>query len=170
VKKELIILYGGILSVILLFSACKSDCDPVDVDALNSIYLRFNTEGGPDSFSPDELDSVYMVRYQTSDVDSFLFPVDTFNLYDIGFYDDQYGVRLGKNDPIGVPSGPPYYPQYMYKFLSRDENFQVRLQGIEVDGNYQDDCNYEPVSKRYQLNDDTLMIPGSTTFVSMFKD
>ena len=58
----------------------------------------------------------------------------------------------------------------MYKFLSRDEDFQVRLQGIELEGNYQDDCSYVPALKRFQLNDDTLIVTGSTAFVQLFKD
>ncbi len=158
------------IGVTALFGSCQKDCEPVDVDDINSIYLQFNTGSGADSFSPDELDSVYMVRYQPAEIDSFAFPVDTFNIYEIGYYADDYKIRLGKNHPIGVPSGPPYYSSFFYKFLSRDEDFQVRLQGIELEGNYDDDCNYVPKLKRFQLNEDTLIVTGSTSFVQMFKD
>jgi hypothetical protein len=168
-QTSFISVFALLLIVIGLFS-CQKDCEPVDVDDINSIYLQFNTDGSPTSFSPQELDSVYMVRYQPAEVDSFSFPIDTFNLYEIGFYSDDYKIRLGKNHPIGVPGGPPYYSSFIYRFLSRDEDFQVRLQGIELEGNYDEDCNYVPGLKRFQLNDDTLIVTGSTSFVQMFKD
>lgn len=153
-------------------ASCKKECEPVDVDDINSLYFQFNTDGGPGSFSANELDSVYFVRYQAAEVDSFSFPVDTFNLYGncIEFYTEGYTMRFGRSHPIGVPSGPPYYSTFMYKFLSRNQDFQVRLQGIELEGNYKDDCSYTPGLKRFQLNDDTLIVTGSTSFVHLFKD
>jgi hypothetical protein len=155
----------------MVLSSCEEECDPPDVDALNGIYLEFDTDGGMDSFTAAELDSVYMVRFIEADFDSFLFPVDTFRFYQEGFYLDQpYRIRLSRQFPLGLPSGPPYYSSFKYLFKSFGQDFQVRLQSIELDGSYTDDCNYETRLKRYVLNDDTLEVTGSTQFVKMVKD
>jgi hypothetical protein len=156
--------------MIFASSGCQDDCEPIDVDALNAIYLQFNTDGGPNSFTEAELDSVYFVRYQPAQLDSFLFPLDTFNLYEIGFTESDYRLRLSRGFPAGTPEGPPYYSEYAYRFVSRDEGFQVRLQSIAIDGGYVDDCIYEAREKSFQLNDDTLDLPGITTYVQVFKD
>ncbi len=158
------------LILLLIGTSCEESCDPVDVDGLNSIYLQFDTSGEENSFNATELDSVYFIRYQESFLDSFSFPVDTVNLYDIGFYQEGYKVRLSKDYPQGIASGPPYYSTFKYKFFNRNDDWQVRLQFIEIQGGYLDDCNYEARLKQFVLNDDTLDRTGSTSFVPVFKD
>lgn len=161
-----------LLSLVLAFTlnSCKEECEPIDVDSLNAIYLQFDTSGGADSFDPSELDSVYMVRYQIAEFDSFNFPVDTLNFYQDGFYRDDYRIRLSREIPSSLGGGPPYYSDFMYRFLGRSQDFQVRLQGIRLDGGYVDDCTYDARLKQFTLNDDTLVVTGSKAYVPMFKD
>ncbi|NND94152.1 MAG: hypothetical protein HKN45_04755 [Flavobacteriales bacterium] len=153
-----------------VFHSCEEECTPVDVDDLNAIYLRFSTDGSPGSFDPFELDSIYYIRFQESFLDSFNFPVDTIELYQLGFYDEDYGLRLSRGFPQGLPSGPPYYSEYKYLFMSRGQSWQVRLQQIEINGGYLDDCTYETRNKSFVLNDDTIDATGSTAFIPVFKD
>jgi len=162
-----------IASALLLFaSSCSEDCEPVDVDALNSIYLDFDTGTDANSFDPSELDSIYMIRYQIGFFDSFNFPVDTITLFDKGVNAPDYRLRIGRESPSGIATGPPYYTQYAYRFFSYGEDWQVRLQSIEVDGGYidTDNCEYETRLKSYVLNDDTLIRTGQTSYKSVFKD
>ncbi|MDA0973744.1 MAG: hypothetical protein O2867_08430 [Bacteroidetes bacterium] len=159
-----------LLGSALFLTSCEDACDTPDVDAINAIYLQFDTSGDPGSFQMEELDSVYMVRFQIADFDSFNFPVDTFNLFENEFYEDPYKVRLSRDFPRGLIEGPPYYTDFMYLFQSYGQDFRVRLQSIELDGGYTDDCTYVNREKSFVLNDDTLDQTGSTEFVLMSKD
>jgi hypothetical protein len=154
----------------VLLPSCEDPCDTPDVDAINSIYLQFDTSGDPGSFQVEELDSVYMVRFQIADFDSFNFPVDTFNFFENGYYEEPYKVRLSRDFPRGLPDGPPYYTNFMYLFQSYGQDFRVRLQGIALDGGYTDDCTYVNRQKSFVLNDDTLNQTGRTDYVLMLKD
>jgi len=155
---------------LLTWSSCKKPCTEPDVDALNALYLQFDTSGEPGSFTMNELDSLYMVRFQQADFDSFIFPVDTLNIYEVGFYQEGNKLRISRDFPRGLPSGPPYYTDYMYLFKGRGENYTVRLQNIELDGGYTEDCIYIARMKSFVLNDDTLDVTGSTEFVITRKD
>ena len=151
-------------------AACKKDCKNPDVDAINAIYLQFDTSGEPGSFTVNELDSLYMVRFEQAQYDSFIFPVDTLNFSSAGFYGPDYTVRLSRDYPSGLSEGPPYYTDYMYLFQSYGETFKVRLENIELDGSYTEDCEYISRKKSFVLNDDTLDVTGSTAFVLIQKD
>lgn len=169
-KTQIYFLSLAALATALFCTSCEESCEPVDVDALNAIYLEFDTDGGAGSFTAEELDSVYFVRYQESFLDSFNFPVDTIELHQLGFYQPGYRVRLSRDYPQGLASGPPYYSTFKYKFFNHGDDWQVRLQSIDIQGGYLDDCDYDTRLKEFVLNDDTVDATGSTTFVSVFKD
>jgi hypothetical protein len=96
--------------------------------------------------------------------------VDTFNFFENGFYEEPYKVRLSRDFPRGLAEGPPYYTNFMYLFQSYGQDFRVRLQGIDLDGGYTDDCTYMNRKKTFVLNDDTLNQAGSIEYVMMLKD
>jgi hypothetical protein len=158
------------LALIIFSASCKKPCKEPDVDALNAIYLQFDTSGEPGSFTSSELDSLYMVRYQQAVYDSFIFPVDTLNLFALELSPEGYRVRISRDYPVGLPEGPPYYTDYMYQFQGYGENFNVRLQNIVLDGSYTEDCIYISRKKGFVLNNDTLDVTGSMEYVLILKD
>jgi len=159
------------LTVMAFITSCKTECDEPDVDGINALYLQFAIDGAAGSFSPSELDDVYMVRFQEAPFDSFNFPVDTLNLSALGLLEGGNRLRISRNIPDFGIEGPPYYTSFKYRFHSYSDDWEVRLQSINLEGSYTDDeeCDYENFSKTFFLNSDSIDATASTSYVLMRK-
>lgn len=147
---------------------CREECDPVDVDSLNAFYFQFKTSGA-NAFNSNELDSVFIVRFQDVVPDSFSFPVDTLTFYNgvLGF--DDYTIRLSQGEPFrDVP--PPYFPDYKYKIESTNQDFEFRIEQIRLEGNYIGECDYLNTQKSLVFEGDTLsFVAGVDEIILMEK-
>lgn len=154
------------LSLIVL-SACTEDCDPPPVDDINALYLKFKTEG-ENSFSQDERDSMYLVRYFQVPGDSLNFPSDT-----IRFYGNLY---QGSNHKLRISNGVPFendslfYVSYNYGFFfESDSTLQLTLTDISLRGKYVGDCDYENKEKTFKLNGETVNRTANQDFYEISK-
>ncbi len=132
---SLLILTAGIIS-------CEKDCPDQDVDDLNAIYLDFKLNGN-NAFTPDQLNDIFMVRFQTDTLDTLSFQADTFLYYQEGFYADDFKIRISRTLPAFEQIGAPYYSAYNYSIQSTTEDFEILLTNIELVGSYDDEnCIY----------------------------
>ena len=172
ILKTSTIFYRFIIAILLtgLFAitGCEEDCPEVVVDDLNAFFFQFKTSGD-NAFDPSELDSIFIIRYSDVLPDSFSFPVDTVDFYNGVLSFDEYVIRLSQGQPFAdIP--PPYFPDYKYRILSNDQDFEFRIEQIDLVGSYIGECEYVNSKKSIVFEGDTLdFIAGEDEIIVMEK-
>lgn len=149
------------------WSACTEICDEPPVDDLNALYLELKTEGDG-SFTEEERDGFYLVRYLIVPGDSLTYPEDTVFYYG-NFHD-------GSNNKIRLSNGTPFvndslfYVRYNYgMFTDADSTFQKVITDIDLKGAYLGECEYENQVKTFRLNDQLVDRSGNTDYYEITK-
>lgn len=156
-----------LLSAFVVLASCTKICDEPPVDDLNALYLKFNTEG-EDSFTEEELESFYMVRYFDVPGDSLTFPDDTV-FYHGHFYEGSAGqIRLSNHIPFRNDS--IFYVRYNYGlYFESDSTLSYIITDIDLEGTYVGECDYENVKKTFHINDQLVDMSASTDYYEIKK-
>ncbi len=156
-----------LLTAFIIVASCTKICDEPPVDDLNALYLQFKTEG-EDSFTEEELESFYLVRYFDVPEDSLTFPDDTI-FYHGNFYD-------GSDNQIRISNGTPFlndsifYVRYNYGlFFESDSTLSYIITEFDLEGTYVGECGYENVTKTFHINDQLVDMSASTDYYEITK-
>jgi len=165
---NLVLIIAILLTILLTLSSCEEKCPEINIDDLNAFNFQFKTTGN-NSFTIDELDSIFIVRYLDIVLDSFSFPQDTFDFTNGILNFNEQTIRLSQGQPFNdIP--PPYFPDYKYKILSRNQDFEFRIEQIELVGSYVGECEYVNSRKALVFNGDSLdFIAGVDEFILLEK-
>jgi hypothetical protein len=149
------------LSVLLLavafFSACSKKCDEPDIQAINALY--FELDQSSDGFTPEALDEIFIVRFVP-----FSEPLLADTVYLDGIYPSGSG-RFYINDEFPfVNSQSPYYTIYGYIIVDPTTSYGGVVENISLEGEYDGDCDYDNIAKRFTFNTDTVDMGGTQDF------
>jgi hypothetical protein len=146
---------------VLAFAACTEICDDPPVDELNALYLELK-EGGDDGFSPEVLNSAFIVRYWIVPGDSLTFPQDTINAPAM-FTNGLNRLRISNGIPFQNDS--LFYPRYNYVVFSEaDTTLELKITNIDLESGYIGECEYENRIKTFDLNGTPVNQSKSTDY------
>jgi hypothetical protein len=145
------------LAIVTLVS-CTEKCDDPDVQRINSLFFELK-QGGDDGFTPEQLDSIYYVRFVP-----FSDPLIADTVFTEGFYPEGEAKFL-INDNFPIPNQQaPYYPVYYYEIIEPTSGFSTIISDIELQGSYLGECDYENTLKAFKVDGDSINMPGSMDF------
>lgn len=147
-----------ILAVAIFAIGCTEKCEEPDISQINSLYIELK-KGGEDGFTDTELDSIIIVRYVPNSApliaDTLVtngdFPLDD-NKFPIN---DEYPY---------VNATPPYWVVFGYEIIETTSLFSTRIEGIELDGEYDGECDYTNLKKTFLVDSNEVDMTGSTDF------
>lgn len=145
----------------IAFSACTKKCEEPDIQAINALYFELQN-GGEDGFNSDELNAIYFVRFIP-----FSEPLIADTLYANGLFPDGEG-KFHINDTYPFTNDQsPYYTVYGYLVVEPTTGFVANIENIELGGEYDGECGYTNLKKRFTLDGDTIDVSGSQSFVQL---
>lgn len=146
-----------IVSAAVIFSACSKKCDDPDVQAINALY--FELDQGPGGFTDEALDEIFIVRFV---------PFSEPLLSDTAFLEGNYPSGRGRfyiNDEFPfVNRQSPYFTIYGYTIVDPTTSYGGVIENIELVGEYDGDCDYNNISKRFTFNNDSIDMGGTQDF------
>jgi len=139
------------------FFGCSEDCDEPDIAAINALY--FELDRGPDGFSEEALDEVFIVR-----IIPFSDPLVADTVFLQGNFPSGRG-RFFINDEFPfVNTQSPYFTIYNYLVVDPTTSFGANIETIELEGEYDGDCGYNNIAKRFTYNGVEMDMGGSQEF------
>jgi len=146
------------LMLLLVFAACSKECDEPDIQAINALYFELK-EGGDDGFSEKALDELYIVRFVP-----FSEPLVADTVYLQGNYPSGRG-RLFINDEFPfINNQSPYYTIYGYLIIDPTTGYVGSVENIELKGEYDGDCGYNNLEKKFTFNGEEVDMGGTEDF------
>jgi len=147
-------------ALLLLFgmaSSCSKTCDDPDVQAINALY--FELDQSSDGFTQEALDEIFIVRFV---------PFSEPLLADTVFLNGNYPSGRGRfyiNDEFPfVNRQSPYFTVYGYQIVDPTTSYGGTVENISLVGEYDGDCEYNNISKRFTFNTDTVDMGGTQNF------
>jgi len=149
------------LLVILLFPlliySCSEKCDEPDIQSINALY--FELDQSDEGFTEEAIDQIYVVRFVP-----FSEPLVADTVYLNGNYPSGSG-RFYINDEFPfVNRQSPYFTIYGYMVIDPTTGYVGTVENIELKGEYDGDCNYDNLTKRFTFNGDSLDFGGSQEY------
>jgi hypothetical protein len=143
-------------SVLALFSVaifgCTKICDEPNVNEINAFSFELKSSGD-NSFTEDDINQSYLVRYFIAFGDSLTFPQDT--------------IYLQGTNPIKLANFEPFrndsiaFVRYNYAIgFENNDTLKYVLTQIKISGKYVGECAYENELKRFTLNGQTFDVTG----------
>lgn len=147
-----------LLFAVALLWSCTEECDEPDIQKINALYFELQ-QGGEDGFTEAELDSVYIVRFVPY---SEPLVADTTYLY--GLYPEGEGRFFINDDFPFLNYQSPYFPTYGYMVVEPTTGFVATIDNIELKGEYDGDCDYRNLEKRFTYNGEAHDYGGSQAY------
>jgi len=151
-------IFYSILAIAVIFAGCTEKCEEPDISRINSVYIELK-EGGEDGFTDAELDSIIIVRYIP-----FSAPLVADTLVTNGDFPEGDNKFLINDEYPFVNATPPYYVVYGYEIIETSSLFSTRIEGIELEGVYDGECDYMNVEKTFLVDSNEVDMSGSTDF------
>lgn len=146
------------ISWVLFLSACSEECDEPDIQAINALYFELK-QGGEDGFTQEALDQLYVVRFVP-----FSDPLVADTTYLNGNYPEGEG-RLFINDEFPfLNSQSPYFTVYGYMLIDPTTGYVGNIENIELKGEYDGDCGYNNLEKKFTFNGEEVDMGGSQDY------
>jgi len=146
-----------VLMTIAICCACSKKCDEPDIQAINALY--FELDQSSEGFTQEALDQIFIVRFVP-----FSEPLVADTVYLNGNYPSGRG-RLYINDEFPfVNNQSPYFTIYGYTIVDPTTSYGGVIENIELEGEYDGDCGYNNISKRFTFNTDTINMGGTQEF------
>lgn len=149
-----------IAPVIMTFAflvACSKKCDEPDIQAINALY--FELDQSAEGFGQESLDEIFIVRFV---------PFSEPLLADTVFLNGNYPSGNGRfyiNDEFPfVNRQSPYFTIYGYSIVDPVTGYGASIENIELEGEYDGECDYINVSKKFTFNSDTVDLGGSRAY------
>lgn len=141
-----------------LLQGCTEPCQEPDIQQINALY--FELDQGPQGFSSESLEQIFIVRYVP-----FSEPLIADTTYPNGNFPEGSG-RFFINDRFPFRNQEsPYFTNFWYQIEDPLTGTVFTVSNIELNGLYTGDCEYINLAKRFVLNGDTLDRGGSQDFV-----
>jgi len=145
--------FSAILAVLsFAILGCTKICDEPNVNEINAFKFELKSSGD-NSFSEEDLNQSYLVRYFIAFGDSLNFPQDTISLQ-------------GKN-PFTLTNFEPFrndsiaFVRYNYAIgFENNDTLKYVITQIKINGKYVGECVYENDLKRFALNGQTYDVTG----------
>jgi len=146
-----------VLISFVILSACSKKCDEPDIQAINALY--FELDQSSEGFTQEALDQIFIVRFVP-----FSEPLVADTVFLNGNYPSGRG-RLYINDEFPfVNNQSPYFTIYGYTIVDPTTSYGAVIENIELEGEYDGECDYNNISKRFTFNTDTVNMGGSQEF------
>ncbi|MCH2216028.1 MAG: hypothetical protein MK086_12740 [Flavobacteriales bacterium] len=154
-KRLLSILIAPLL--ILNFVGCSEECDDPDVAAINALY--FECDQGADGFSEEALNELFIVRFVP-----FSEPLVADTVFLNGDFPSGKG-RFFINDQFPFVNGQsPYFTIYGYQVVDPTTGYVGNIENIELEGEYDGDCGYNNLAKKFTFNNEEVDLGGTQNF------
>ncbi len=151
-------IFYSILAITILFIGCTEKCEEPDISRINSIYIELK-QGGEDGFTDSELDSIIIVRYVP-----FSAPLIADTLVTNGDFPGGENKFFINDEYPYVNATPPYYVVFGYEIIETSSAFSTRIEGIELEGVYDGECDYMNVKKTFLVDSNEVDMSGSTDY------
>lgn len=147
----------------LLFGAasCSEKCDEPDIGMINALYFELK-QGGENGFSEEELDSIYIVRFVP-----FSEPLVADTAYIGGEYPAGEGKFYINNEYPFFNYQSPYFPTYGYMVVDPTTGFVGNIENIELTGQYDGDCGYRNLEKKFTYNGEEFDFGGTQAYFTI---
>ncbi len=149
------------LALCFIFSSCSKECDEPDIGSINAFYFEMKSEG-EDGFTEEQLESLYIVRFVP-----YSEPLIADTMYLNGRFPDGDG-KFHINDEfpfLNIQS--PYYPTFGYMVVEPETGFVGNIENLELKGEYDGDCNYRNIDKKFTFNGEEHNYGGEKRFFTI---
>lgn len=140
-----------------LFSACSKNCEDPDVQAINALY--FELDQSSDGFTSEALEEIFIVRFVP-----FSEPLLADTVFLNGNYPSGKGRFYINDDFPFVNNQSPYFTIYGYMIIDPTTSYGGVVENISLEGEYDGDCGYDNIVKRFTFNTDTVNMGGTQNF------
>gem|GEM_PF-2328076 len=147
-----------LVPIILMLISCSPECDEPNITDINSLKFQLDIDG-ENGFLSFELQYVYLVRFVP-----FSDPLVADTAYLNGVFPDGPGMFSINDEFPFLNPGAPYYPVYGYQVVDPSTGYVATIDNIELRGEYDGDCGYQNLQKRFVINSDTVDMGGTDTF------
>jgi hypothetical protein len=144
-------------------TACTGECEEPDIQAINALYFELQ-QGGEGGFTDEELDAVYFVRFVP-----FSQPLIADTFYAQGNYPLGEGRFLINDQYPFFNQEAPYFTSYGYMVVDPITGYVGNIENIDLEGEYDGDCGYENLRKKFTFNGDTVDFGGSQDYYLISK-
>jgi hypothetical protein len=151
--------FGLLLPILAIWMAsCSEECDEPDIQEINALYFELK-QGGDDGFTEKGLDEVFLVRFV---------PFSEPLVADTVFLQGNYPLgeaRFLVNDEFPFTNNQsPYFTTYGYLIVDPTSGFVGSIENIELKGEYDGDCGYNNLEKKFTFNGEAQDMGGTTDY------
>ena len=152
----------------LIFAAmvaggCSKECDEPDIAKINALYFEMQM-GGEDGFTQEELDEIFIVRFVP-----YSQPLIADTMYVQGNFPNGPGRFFINDEYPFLNFQSPYFTTYGYMIVQPSTGFVGNIENIKLKGEYDGDCNYKNVDKKFTFNGEDHNTGGGENYFVIAK-
>ncbi|MEM9052747.1 MAG: hypothetical protein AAGC47_11895 [Bacteroidota bacterium] len=140
-----------------IFIGCSEECDDPDISAINALY--FECDQGDDGFTQEGINELFVVRFVP-----FSEPLVADTVFLNGNFPSGPG-RFFINDEFPfINTQSPYFTIYGYQVVDPTTGYVGTIENIELEGEYDGDCGYNNIAKKFTFNTEEVDMGGTQEF------